>query len=112
MRLKCNVICYLSSHDQIASFKQLTQVSLISWSVSMDSKDSVLHQIFATTAPHLRGRVGDSRDEVQGNYFSSSSQWRRNDGVLTLGSLPQGDFLLRKAEQSFNLQFAPWGWGL
>ena len=42
--------------------------------------------------------------------FRVSLQCRGNDGVLTLGSLPQGDFWGK--EQSFDFQFAPWGWGL
>ena len=31
----------------------------------------ILITSFVTTAPHLRGRVGDSRAKVRGNYFSS-----------------------------------------
>ena len=34
-------------------------------------KRCVMHQSFVTTAPHLRGRAGDSQAEVQGNYISS-----------------------------------------
>ena len=45
--------------------------------------------------------------------FRVSSQCRGNDRALTIGFLPQGDFLLQRGkEQSFDLQFAPWGWGL
>ena len=29
----------------------------------------VMHQSFVPTATHLRGRMGDSQAEVQGNYF-------------------------------------------
>ena len=62
-----------------------------------------MHQSFVTTAPpHLRGRVGDSiiaRLKCRAISFQVSSQCRGNDGVLTLGSLPQGDILLRRAGQ-------------
>ena len=29
----------------------------------------VMHQSFVSTAPHLRGEPGNSRANVQGNYF-------------------------------------------
>ena len=65
---------------------------------------SLMHQSFVTTTPThphplLQGRVGDSRAKVQGNYFSSAVSVQLNDRVLTLGYLPQGDFLLRRAGQ-------------
>ena len=41
--------------------------------------------------------------------FQVPPQCRGNDWVLTLGSLPKGNFLLRRVgkDQSFDLQFAP-----
>ena len=59
----------------------------------------LMHKSFVTTAPHLWGRVGDSRAKVRGNYFQVSPLCRGNDGVLTLGSLPQGDVIVRMVGQ-------------
>ena len=60
----------------------------------------VMHQSFVTTAPHLQGRVGDSLAKVRGNYFSSvPAVQEKYDGFLTLGSLPEGDFLLLRVGQ-------------
>ena len=57
----------------------------------------VICSLVATVPPppprtHQRGRVGNSQAKVWGNYFSSvppPPTYRGNDGVLTLGSLPQ-----------------------
>ena len=64
-----------------------------------------MHQSFVTTAPpppptHTYGEgwgvVGLKCKTIT---LRVSSQCRGNDGVLTLGSLPQRDFLLRRAGQ-------------
>ena len=71
-----------------------------------------MHQSFVTTALHLWGRMGDSWPTVRGNnflifvmnynalplhitispsLFLTVPQYRGSEGVLTLGSLPQGE---------------------
>ena len=75
-----------------------------------------MHQSFVTTGPPATptGRVGDSQAKVWGNYIFNALQYSRgNDGVLTLVSLPKEIFYCKERgnEQSFDLQFAPWGWG-
>ena len=61
--------------------------------------DVIMHQSFVTTTP----TYGEGRVIAGLKYgaitFGVSPQCRRNDRVLTLGSLPQGDFLLLRAGQ-------------
>ena len=45
------------------------------------------------------GKGGGSPAKARSNYFLMSQQCRGNNGILILLSLPQGDFLLRRAGQ-------------
>ena len=62
-----------------------------------------VHQSFVTTAPPPPPPYGEGWGiaglKCRAITFQGSLQCRGNDRVLTLGSLPQEDFLLRRAEQ-------------
>ena len=70
-----------------------------------------MHKSFVTTAPTYREGWRIAGLMCRAITFRVSSQCRGKDTGVTLGSIPQGDFLLRRAgkEQSFDLQFAPEG---
>ena len=72
-----------------------------------------MHQSFVTTAPHLRGKDGDTLLKCRAITFRVSSQYKGNDRVLTV-SLPQGDFLLQRMGRRtvFTSSLPPGGWGL
>ena len=55
--------------------------------------------VICNHGPIPTGRMEDSRAKLRGKYFLKSMQCRGNDRVLILRSLPQGDFLLRRAGQ-------------
>ena len=64
----------------------------------------IMHQSFVTTVslpPYGEG-WGVAGLKGRAITFRVSSQCRGNDGVLTLGSLPQGDFLLQRVGERAN----------
>ena len=58
-----------------------------------------MHQSFVTTAPTYGEGWGIAGLKCRAISFRVSFQCQGNDGVLTLGSLPQGDFILRRVGQ-------------
>ena len=71
---------------------------------------TLMHQSFVTTAPHLRGRVGDSRAKVWGNYYLIVMAVQGNDRVLTLGSCWEIFYCEgQNKEQRFDFQFLSGG---
>ena len=59
-----------------------------------------MQQSYVTTAPPP---MGIAVLKCGASTFQVSPQCRGNDGVLTLGSLPQGDFLLQRVGQRAKL---------
>ena len=79
--------------DNVQKFNQ-TQIKQV-------QPQEIMHQSFVTTAPPPSYGEGwvIAGLKCGAITFQVSPQCRRNDEVLRLGSLPQGDFLLRMAGQ-------------
>ena len=81
---------------------------------SADSDHMLMHKSFVITGPTYGEGWGIAGLKCGAITFRVSLQCRGNDRVLILGSLPKRDFVLLRVGQraSFDLQFAPCGWGL